>query len=73
VWLPSAEDLALSKLGRFEDVDQNDILELLSLPNSSWELFESLAREVSGYYVGPPLDSKIAYIQKRLEKRRKKP
>lgn len=73
VWLPSAEDLALSKLGRFEDVDQNDILELLSLPQSSWELFESLAREVSGYYVGPPLDSKIAYIQKHLEKRRKKP
>lgn len=73
VWLPSAEDIALSKLGRFEDVDQNDILELLSLPQSSWELFESLAREVSGYYVGPPLDSKIAYIQKRLEKRRKKP
>src|SRR5574343_171434 len=30
VWLPSAEDVALSKLGRFEDVDQNDILELLS-------------------------------------------
>lgn len=73
VWLPSAEDIALSKLGRFEDVDQNDILALLSLPNSSWELFESLAREVSGYYVGPLLDSKIAYIQKRLEKRRKKP
>jgi hypothetical protein len=63
----------LSKLGRFEDVDQNDILDLLSLPTSSWELFESLAREVSHYYVGPPLDSKIAYIQKRLEKRRKKP
>lgn len=45
VWLPRAEDLALS---------------------------ESLAREVSGYYVGPPLASKIAYIRKRLEKRRKK-
>ncbi|HOI51304.1 MAG TPA: DUF6036 family nucleotidyltransferase [Azonexus sp.] len=73
VWLPSAEDLALSKLGRFADVDQNDILELLSLPESSWELFESLARDVSGYYVGPPLDSKIAYIRKRLEKHRKKP
>ena len=73
VWLPAAEDLALSKLGRFEEVDQNDILDLLSQPGSSWELFESLAREASGYYVGPPLDAKIAYIQKRLEKRRKKP
>ncbi len=72
VWLPSAEDIALSKLGRFADVDQKDILELLSLPESSWEQFEFLAREVSAYYVGPPLDSKIAYIQKRLEKRRKK-
>ncbi len=73
VWLPCAEDIALSKLGRFAEVDQNDIVELLSLPTSSWELFESLAREVSGYYVGPPLDSKIVHIQKRLEKRRKKP
>lgn len=73
VWLPGAEDLALSKLGRFEAVDQTDILDLLSQPGSSWELFESLAREASGYYVGPPLDAKIAYIQKRLEKRRKKP
>lgn len=73
VWLPSAEDVALSKLGRFGDVDQKDILELLSLPKSSWELFQSLAREVSGYYVGPPLDSKIDYIHKRLETFRKKP
>lgn len=73
VWLPSAEDLVLSKLGRFADVDQNDIIELLSLPNSNWERFESLAREASAYYVGPPLDSKIARIQKCLEKLRKKP
>lgn len=73
VWLPGAEDIALSKLGRFAAVDQNDIVELLSLPKSRWELFESLAREVSGYYVGPPLDSKIVHIHKRLEKRRKKP
>lgn len=72
VWLPAAEDLALSKLGRFADVDQNDILELLSLPIASWELFASLARDVNHYYVGPPLDSKIAYIRQRLEKRRKK-
>lgn len=49
VWLPSAEDIALSKLGRVGDVDQNDIIELLSQPSSSWELFESLAREVSNY------------------------
>lgn len=73
VWLPSAEDIALSKLGRVGDVDQNDIIELLSQPNSSRELFESLAREVSNYDVGSPLDANIAHIQKRLEKRRKKP
>lgn len=54
VWLPATEDLALSKLGHFADVDQNDILELLSLPTASWELFASLAQDVSHYYVAPP-------------------
>lgn len=69
VWLPSAEDIAVSKLGRFADVDVADILDLLSLPASSWELFLRLAAEAGAYYVGQPLDSKISYIRKLMDQR----
>ncbi len=66
VWLPSAEDIAVSKLGRFAHVDVADILALLSLPTASWERFRSLAKEAAAYYVGPALDGKISYIGKLL-------
>lgn len=72
VWLPSAEDIAVSKLGRFADVDIGDIVELLSLPTASWERFHTLATEAGAYYVGPPLDSKILYIQKMMDQRKQK-
>lgn len=45
--LPSIEDIALSKLGRLGDVDLEDILTLLSLPEASWERFEQLALEAN--------------------------
>lgn len=73
VWLPSAEDIAISKLGRFADVDIGDIVELLSLPTASWERFHTLATEAGAYYVGPPLEAKILYIQKRMNQRKLKP
>lgn len=65
VYLPSPEDLALSKLGRFTDVDQDDIVSLMSLENSSWDLLSNLVEEVSGYYVGPlgDLTGKFNYVR----------
>lgn len=56
VLLPSREDLALSKLGRFSDADIGDILTLMSDKDASWELFERLTNEAQKYYVGPPRD-----------------
>lgn len=65
VWLPGAEDLAVSKLGRLSVVDVADILDLLRQPLASWETFEQLALEASHYYVGPDLASHIAYIKRK--------
>lgn len=73
VWLPMAEDIAVSKLGRFSDVDVVDIVELLSLATSSWEQFQMLAAEAGAYYVGQPLDSKISYIRKLLDQKNRTP
>lgn len=69
VWLPSAEDIAISKLGRFADIDIKDVVELLSLPSSSWENFRAWAQEASQYYAGPALDSKILHIRRLLDQR----
>lgn len=69
VWLPAAEDIAVSKLGRFSDVDVEDIVELLSLPTSNLDQFQVLAAEAGAYYVGQPLDSKISYIRKLLDEK----
>lgn len=65
VYLPSPEDLALSKLGRFTDIDQGDIVSLMSLENSSWDLLSDLVVEVSGYYVGTTgdLTGKFNYVR----------
>lgn len=70
VWLPSAEDIAISKLGRLGEVDVQDIVELLSLPTASWASFELLAREAGSYYVGPDLTGALAYVRKKFDERR---
>ncbi len=52
VYVASALDVAITKLGRFGDRDQNDIQTLLQLPYINIEVFERLAREAISYYVG---------------------
>lgn len=52
VYVASPIDVAISKLGRFGDIDQKDIQALLRLPVVNVKEFERLAREAIGYYVG---------------------
>jgi len=52
VYVASPVDVAISKLGRFGDRDQQDIQALLQLPSVDVDEFERLAREAIGYYVG---------------------
>ncbi len=52
VYVASALDVAISKLGRFGDRDQHDIQALLQLPYVDIGEFERLAREAISYYVG---------------------
>ena len=52
VYVASALDVAISKLGRFGERDQNDIQTLLQLPYVDIKEFERLAREAISYYVG---------------------
>ncbi|MBE0487770.1 MAG: hypothetical protein IBX53_01715 [Halomonas sp.] len=52
VYVASAIDVAISKLDRFGDRDQQDIQVLLQLPHVDIGEFERLAREAIGYYVG---------------------
>lgn len=70
VMLPSIEDIALSKLGRLGDVDLEDILTLLSLPEASWEKFEQLALEANKYYVGPDLTPNLSHVRRKFNERR---
>ncbi len=71
VWLPSAADIAVSKLGRFFDVDIRDISMLVT--RDSWEEFEKLATEAYDYFVGNRADltSKLSYVRSNLEGDRK--
>ncbi|MDR5865100.1 DUF6036 family nucleotidyltransferase, partial [Halomonas campisalis] len=55
VYVVSALDVAISKLGRFGDRDQHDIQALLQLPHVGIGEFERLAREAISYYVGDEL------------------
>ncbi|TDX31405.1 hypothetical protein DFO67_1032 [Modicisalibacter xianhensis] len=52
IYVASALDVAISKLGRFGERDQQDIQALLQHPSVSVEAFERLAREAISYYVG---------------------
>ena len=52
VYVASALDVAISKLGRFGDRDQHDIQSLLKLTQIDIGAFERLAREAISYYVG---------------------
>jgi hypothetical protein len=52
VYVASPVDVAISKLGRFGDRDQQDIQALLKLPFVDINEFERLAHEAIGYYVG---------------------
>jgi len=55
VYVAGPIDVAISKLGRFGDRDQQDIQALLGLPPVDINEFERLAREAIGYYVGNPV------------------
>lgn len=52
VYVASALDVAITKLGRFGDRDQQDILALLQLPEVDVGEFERLTREAISYAVG---------------------
>lgn len=52
VYVASALDVAITKLGRFGERDQHDIQALLRLPHVDLGEFERLAREAISYYVG---------------------
>ncbi|WP_355662393.1 DUF6036 family nucleotidyltransferase [Halomonas salifodinae] len=52
VYVASALDVAITKLGRFGARDQQDIQALLQLPHVDIGEFERLAREAISYYVG---------------------
>lgn len=52
VYVASAIDVAISKLGRFGDRDQHDIQALLQLAHIDIGEFERLAREAISYCVG---------------------
>ncbi|OIQ80675.1 hypothetical protein GALL_375720 [mine drainage metagenome] len=64
VLLPSREDLALTKLGRFSETDISDILALMSSPDASWDLLERLTSETDTYYPGPrgSLTKKLGFV-----------
>lgn len=50
VCLPSPLDLAITKLGRFSQVDQEDILALLALPGADIDQFAKYAEEACREY-----------------------
>jgi hypothetical protein len=54
VFLPSPEDLALSMLDRFSEVDAADIRVLMNRRDASWDLLATLAADVEKYYPGIP-------------------
>ena len=64
MFLPAAEDLALSKLGRLSEADIADIITLMQSPDASWDLLEQLTQEAAKYYPAPAgdLTSKLAYV-----------
>jgi hypothetical protein len=52
VYVASALDVAITKLGRFGDRDQQDILALLQLPEVDIAEFERLTREAISDAIG---------------------
>ena len=64
VYLPAAEDLALSKLGRLSEADVVDILTLMQSPGASWGHLEQLTQKTAKYYPAPAgdLTGKLAYV-----------
>jgi hypothetical protein len=64
VLLPSAEDLALSKLDRLSEADIDDILVLMGSSKDSWALLEGLTCDVEKYYpcVQGSLTGKLNYV-----------
>ena len=74
VYVAGPIDVAISKLGRFGDRDQQDIQALLGLPLVDIDEFERLAREAISYYVGNPvpvlgnLESSLRDYQRAREK-----
>lgn len=66
VLLPAPEDLALTKLARLSEVDVEDILTLMRVPEASWDLLANLTADVEKYYPGVPgdLTNKLNYLIK---------
>lgn len=52
IYVVTAEDLAVSKLGRYSERDRDDILTLLRKNKMTLESFEKRASEALSYYVG---------------------
>jgi hypothetical protein len=63
--IPSAEDLAISKLDRLSETDVLDILALMNSPGASWDKLSALTKEVETYYPAPAgsLTSKLNYVK----------
>jgi hypothetical protein len=72
VFVPSPEDVAITKLGRLSPVDLDDIVALLAVPGVSVERFRQLAMEAESYYVGnhQDLTSKLQYVIEYIRKNR---
>jgi hypothetical protein len=62
VFLPSPEDLALSMLDRFSEIDAADIRVLMNRRDASWEVLATLAADVEKHYRGVP-DSLIRKVE----------
>jgi len=52
LYVVTAEDLAISKLGRYSERDRSDILMLLNKKKMNVDFFEQRATEAINYYVG---------------------
>jgi len=59
---PSPEDVVLSMLDRFSEVDAADIRVLMNRRDASWEVLATLAADVEKHYRGVP-DSLIRKVE----------
>ncbi len=69
IYLVSAVDLAVSKLGRLASDDMQDIIHLYQVGGFDLQLFESIAQDALDYYAIPkPLELNIKHALRELRK-----